>query len=243
MELTGDPVRGAGPGAASGPRRRPGAADVARTPLSIEATIRGDDPAHPDAVTTVRGQHAVAVTRGEVLDVRLDSARTGGLRRGGRRGRASRLAGLRAGIVVHQRHSAPARARISPPRSLPVAGASAGYPQSRSRAGDGRAVPAGPSPGTRPLPARPASRCSSSRRESSGRSRSDCKLRQNRWVRGWCSPRSPSPTARRGTIRPRWRARCTRCSRQRAAGGRVRPRPTWRLHHDDGPQGPDSNAR
>ena len=42
------------------------------SPLSIEATIRGDDPIYPDKVTRVRGQHSVAVTLGEVLDVRLD---------------------------------------------------------------------------------------------------------------------------------------------------------------------------
>lgn len=41
-------------------------------PLDIEATVRGDDPADPFGLTTVRGQHSVAITRGEVLDVRLD---------------------------------------------------------------------------------------------------------------------------------------------------------------------------
>jgi uncharacterized cofD-like protein len=40
-------------------------------PLSIEATIRGDDPIAPQSVTTVRGQHAIAVSTGDVLDVRL----------------------------------------------------------------------------------------------------------------------------------------------------------------------------
>lgn len=43
-----------------------------RVPLDIEATVRGDDPSAPTALTTVRGQHQVAVTAGEVLDVRLD---------------------------------------------------------------------------------------------------------------------------------------------------------------------------
>lgn len=43
-----------------------------RVPLHIEATVRGDDPAAPTALTTVRGQHQVAVTPGEVLDVRLE---------------------------------------------------------------------------------------------------------------------------------------------------------------------------
>ncbi len=44
---------------------------MSRTPLSIEATVRGDDPSRPDLVTTVRGQHAVAVSRGVVDDIRL----------------------------------------------------------------------------------------------------------------------------------------------------------------------------
>ena len=39
----------------------------------------------------------------------LIPTRTGGVRRGGRRGALSRLAGLRAGILVHQCDSAPAR--------------------------------------------------------------------------------------------------------------------------------------
>ncbi len=43
-------------------------------PLAIEATVRGDDPARPDLVGTVYGQHAVAVTRGVVEDVRLTPA-------------------------------------------------------------------------------------------------------------------------------------------------------------------------
>jgi uncharacterized cofD-like protein len=40
-------------------------------PLSIEATIRGDDPMSPMATATVHGQHAIAVSTGDVLDVRL----------------------------------------------------------------------------------------------------------------------------------------------------------------------------
>ncbi|HEY8534777.1 MAG TPA: 2-phospho-L-lactate transferase CofD family protein [Micromonospora sp.] len=40
-------------------------------PLSIEADVRGADPERPDEVVTVRGQHAVAVTRGRVEMVRL----------------------------------------------------------------------------------------------------------------------------------------------------------------------------
>jgi uncharacterized cofD-like protein len=48
---------------------------MSRVPVHIEATVRGDDPAHPDALTHVRGQHQVAVTPGQVLDVRLDPPR------------------------------------------------------------------------------------------------------------------------------------------------------------------------
>ncbi len=48
---------------------------LSRLPLHIEATVRGDDPRRPAALTTVRGQHQVAITPGEVLDVRLDPAR------------------------------------------------------------------------------------------------------------------------------------------------------------------------
>lgn len=44
---------------------------MSAVPLEIEATVRGADPRHPDAVTTVRGQHALAKTPGEVLAVRL----------------------------------------------------------------------------------------------------------------------------------------------------------------------------
>lgn len=71
MELTGDPVVAldqAGELLKAVGRVLP----CSRVPLHIEATIRGDDPAHPTAVTTVRGQHNIAVTPGEVLDVRLD---------------------------------------------------------------------------------------------------------------------------------------------------------------------------
>jgi uncharacterized cofD-like protein len=47
---------------------------MSRTPLAIEATVRGDDPTRPDLAGTVSGQHAVAVTRGVVEDVRLTPA-------------------------------------------------------------------------------------------------------------------------------------------------------------------------
>jgi uncharacterized cofD-like protein len=44
---------------------------MSAVPLEIEATVRGADPRLPDAITTVRGQHALAKTAGEVLAVRL----------------------------------------------------------------------------------------------------------------------------------------------------------------------------
>jgi uncharacterized cofD-like protein len=44
---------------------------MSAVPLEIEATVRGADPDRPDAITTVRGQHALAKTPGEVLAVRL----------------------------------------------------------------------------------------------------------------------------------------------------------------------------
>jgi uncharacterized cofD-like protein len=44
---------------------------MSAVPLEIEATVRGADPGRPTAVSTVRGQHALAKTPGEVLSVRL----------------------------------------------------------------------------------------------------------------------------------------------------------------------------
>ena len=44
---------------------------MASVPLEIEAEIVGHDPAYPEAVTTVRGQHRVASTRGRVQGVRI----------------------------------------------------------------------------------------------------------------------------------------------------------------------------
>jgi uncharacterized cofD-like protein len=70
MELTGDPVL-----ALDHARHLVGAVGrvlpMSAAPLCIEATVRGDDPARPDLVTTVSGQHAIAVSRGVVLNVRL----------------------------------------------------------------------------------------------------------------------------------------------------------------------------
>ena len=44
---------------------------MSRSPVAIEADVRGADPSQPDDVVTVRGQHAVAVTRGQVTTVRI----------------------------------------------------------------------------------------------------------------------------------------------------------------------------
>jgi uncharacterized cofD-like protein len=44
---------------------------MSRQAVSIEADVLGGDPDRPDQVAAVRGQHAVAVTRGEVRRVRL----------------------------------------------------------------------------------------------------------------------------------------------------------------------------
>ena len=70
MELLGDPVA-----ALDHAGRMLGAVGrvlpMSREPLLIEAQVRGADPARPDELRTVRGQHAVAVTHGRVESVRL----------------------------------------------------------------------------------------------------------------------------------------------------------------------------
>jgi uncharacterized cofD-like protein len=71
MELTGDPVT-ALERARQLVRAVGRVLPMSRVPLHIEATVRGDDPADPRKLSVVRGQHAVAVTSGEVLEVRLD---------------------------------------------------------------------------------------------------------------------------------------------------------------------------
>jgi uncharacterized cofD-like protein len=48
---------------------------MSRQAVNIEADVLGGDPTRPDAVVRVRGQHAVAVTRGEVQTVRLRPGR------------------------------------------------------------------------------------------------------------------------------------------------------------------------
>lgn len=47
---------------------------MSAVPLALEAVVRGHDQLLPDAVSTVRGQATVALTPGEVLEVRLDPA-------------------------------------------------------------------------------------------------------------------------------------------------------------------------
>ena len=74
MELLGDPV--AALEHAAGMVRAAGRVlPMSREPVAIEAAVRGADPARPDAVLTVRGQHEVAVSPGRVERVRLDPAR------------------------------------------------------------------------------------------------------------------------------------------------------------------------
>lgn len=74
LELLGDPV--AALEHAAGMVRAAGRVlPMSREPVAIEAVVRGADPARPDAVLTVRGQHEVAVSPGRVERVRLDPAR------------------------------------------------------------------------------------------------------------------------------------------------------------------------
>jgi uncharacterized cofD-like protein len=74
MEMTGDPVSALDE-ARSLVRAVGRVLPMSRTPVGIEAMIRGDDPFRPDELTTVRGQHAVAISPGLVEDVRLIPAR------------------------------------------------------------------------------------------------------------------------------------------------------------------------
>lgn len=71
MERLGDPVAALDHAAAmvrAGGRVLP----MSREPVAIEAQVRGADPTRPDQVVAVRGQHAVAASRGRVESVRLD---------------------------------------------------------------------------------------------------------------------------------------------------------------------------
>ncbi|MBQ0906708.1 2-phospho-L-lactate transferase CofD family protein [Micromonospora sp. U21] len=70
MELLGDPVAALEhAGAMLGTVGR--VLPMSREPVGIEARVRGADPAAPDEVRTVRGQHQVAVTTGWVESLRL----------------------------------------------------------------------------------------------------------------------------------------------------------------------------
>jgi uncharacterized cofD-like protein len=74
MELLGDPVA-ALEHAATLVRAAGRVLPMSCDPVWIEADVRGADQGRPGEVVTVRGQHAVAVTRGEVETVRLTPAR------------------------------------------------------------------------------------------------------------------------------------------------------------------------
>jgi len=74
FELTADPVT-ALDHACSLVRAVGRVLPMSRSPLGIEATVRGADPAHPDRLSVVTGQHQIAVTPGTVEAVRLNPAR------------------------------------------------------------------------------------------------------------------------------------------------------------------------
>ncbi len=84
------------------------------TPLDIAADVRGLDPADRDALTTVRGQVQVASTDGQVHAVRLEPADPPACPEALVAGRRGRLGRARSGLVVHQRHPAPAGPRPAP---------------------------------------------------------------------------------------------------------------------------------
>ncbi|MDR7278015.1 gluconeogenesis factor YvcK family protein [Catenuloplanes atrovinosus] len=70
MELLGDPI--AALDHAAGLVRAQGRVlPMSKQGVQLEADVRGADPAAPDEVSTVHGQHEVAVTRGTVQQVRL----------------------------------------------------------------------------------------------------------------------------------------------------------------------------
>ncbi|WP_236718051.1 2-phospho-L-lactate transferase CofD family protein [Actinoplanes sp. TFC3] len=70
MELTGDPVAALEHAAwMVGAKGR--VLPMASHAVGIEAEVRGGDPARPQDVVTVRGQHAVAVTNGHVEALRI----------------------------------------------------------------------------------------------------------------------------------------------------------------------------
>jgi uncharacterized cofD-like protein len=73
MEQLGDPV-GALDHAARMISARGRVLPMSPEPVAIEAEVRGADPDRPDEVITVRGQHEVAVSTGQVESVRLRPA-------------------------------------------------------------------------------------------------------------------------------------------------------------------------
>ncbi|SCL37093.1 conserved hypothetical protein, cofD-related [Micromonospora rhizosphaerae] len=73
MELLGDPVAALDhAGAMLGAVGR--VLPMSRQPVGIEARVRGADADHPEEVRTVRGQHQVAVSAGQVESLRLTPA-------------------------------------------------------------------------------------------------------------------------------------------------------------------------
>ena len=73
MEMLGDPVQALDHAAAMvGAQGR--VLPMARHAIGIEADMRGADPARPQEIVTVRGQHAVAVAHGHVEAVRIEPA-------------------------------------------------------------------------------------------------------------------------------------------------------------------------
>ena len=107
---------------------------------SIEAEVRGADPGQPDQVTTVRGQHEVAVTRGSRRGAPSSPGRPAGLspRRSGDRGAPTGCifgpGSWYTSVIPHL--LVPESGRADHRRQR---GPSSGYPEPRGRAGDGRA--------------------------------------------------------------------------------------------------------
>jgi uncharacterized cofD-like protein len=73
IELLGDPVRALDHVAAL-VRCHGRVLPMSRQLVAIEAEVRGGDPARPDEIAVVRGQHLIAVNRGTVITVRLEPA-------------------------------------------------------------------------------------------------------------------------------------------------------------------------
>ena len=202
------PGRGAGPGRVDGPGGRSGAADVAATRCASRHRVRGVRPERPDEVTTVTGQHAIAVSRGVVEDVRLLPAVPVACTEAVDAVESADWLVFGPGswftsVIPHLLVPA------SGPGHQRKSGATTGHPQPRHRTGNSRSVTARSSTGAGPLPAGPASRCSSSRRESGRRSHrlaicgriAACAgdVGRGRCSRRWSAARSGR--ARRGTVR------------------------------------------